>query len=56
MSPDFILDVNEADFEYEVVAYSKNTPVVVDFWATWCRPCHTLSPLLEKLTLEAAGS
>lgn len=56
MSPDIILDVNEADFEYEVVAYSKNTPVVVDFWATWCRPCRTLSPLLEKLILEAAGS
>jgi putative thioredoxin len=56
MASDFIIDVTEADFEYEVLAYSQNVPVVVDFWATWCRPCKTLSPLLEKLANEAVGS
>jgi len=56
MASDFIIDVTEADFEYEVLAYSQNVPVVVDFWATWCRPCKTLSPLLEKLANEATGS
>lgn len=56
MTADHILDVSEADFEYEVLAYSQNTPVVVDFWASWCRPCKTLSPLLERLTLEAQGA
>jgi len=55
MTPDYILNVNELDFEYEVIAYSKNTPVVVDFWATWCRPCKTLGPILEKLAIEGQG-
>ncbi len=56
MSSDFIIDVTESDFEYEVLAFSQNTPVVVDFWATWCRPCKNLSPLLEKLAHESMGS
>ena len=53
MTSDFILDVSEADFEFEVLAYSQNAPVVVDFWAEWCRPCKDLDPLLEKITREA---
>lgn len=56
MTPDFIIDVSEVDFEYEVLTYSRNVPVVVDFWATWCRPCKVLSPLLERLAIEAKGS
>jgi len=56
MPNDFIIDVNESDFEYEVINYSQTVPVVVDFWADWCRPCKTLSPLLERLAVEAKGS
>ena len=56
MSPDYILDVNELSFEYEVIAYSQNIPVLVDFWAVWCKPCKTLDPLLEKITREEHGS
>lgn len=56
MTSDYIIDVNETDFEYEVITYSQNIPVVVDFWATWCRPCKVLSPLLERLANEAMGA
>lgn len=56
MGSDFIKIVNEGDFEYEVIAYSNQVPVIVDFWAEWCRPCKTLTPLLEKIAEEAQGS
>jgi len=55
MASDFIVNVNEADFEYEVLAYSQQIPVIVDFWAEWCAPCRVLGPILEKLVQEAQG-
>jgi len=56
MTSDYIKVVTEADFEYEVIAYSNQVPVIVDFWAEWCKPCKTLTPLLEKLAEDAQGS
>lgn len=56
MASEYVIDVSEVDFEYEVVSYSQNTPVIVDFWARWCRPCKALSPLLERLVEEAQGA
>jgi putative thioredoxin len=52
---DLIRDGSEATFMADVIEVSKTTPVIVDFWATWCGPCKTLGPMLEKAVTEARG-
>jgi thioredoxin 1 len=47
--------VSDANFQAEVIDASKNQPVMVDFWADWCRPCHALSPTVEEIAREHAG-
>jgi thioredoxin len=45
--------VTETTFEQEVI--KSETPVIVDFWAEWCGPCHAVSPVLDRIAEERAG-
>lgn len=49
------MDINDNEFEKEVIEKSNKIPVIVDFWAPWCMPCLMLSPILEQIEKDYKG-
>lgn len=52
---DVVKDTTSASFKADVLDASRSTPVIVDFWASWCGPCKQLTPLIEKIVRSYGG-
>ncbi len=50
---DLVKDATDATFLADVIEASRETPVIVDFWAPWCGPCKQLTPVLEEAVRAA---
>ena len=55
MADNSIPAVNDGNFEAEVLTASNSQPVMVDFWAEWCRPCHMLAPTVAEIAQDYEG-
>ena len=50
-----VKNVSDSDFQAEVIDASNTQPVMVDFWADWCRPCHMLAPTVAEIANDYSG-
>lgn len=55
MTQVLIFDVNEPEFQTQVLEASHTQAILVDFWADWCPPCSMLTPVLERVVTGYAG-
>ncbi|MEM7505862.1 MAG: co-chaperone YbbN [Pseudomonadota bacterium] len=53
---DLVKDATDQSFMADVIEASRETPVIVDFWAPWCGPCKQLTPVLEAAVTAAKGA
>lgn len=53
MSSEKVVTFSDANFDREVL--QSETPVLVDFWATWCAPCKAIAPLIDSVAGEYSG-